>query len=72
MNLYNGGRKEKMPIVQIDMVEGRSAEQKRALAKKVTEAIVETAQCPAEAVTIVIRETTKQNIAKAGVLMSDK
>ncbi|VBB07924.1 4-oxalocrotonate tautomerase [Lucifera butyrica] len=61
-----------MPIVQIDMVEGRSAEQKRALAKKVTEAIVETAQCPAEAVTIVIRETTKQNIAKAGVLMSDK
>ena len=61
-----------MPIVQIDMLEGRTLEQKRALAKKVTEAIVETAQCPAEAVTIVIRESAKEHIAKAGVLMLDK
>ena len=43
-----------MPIVQIDMIEGRTSEQKREMVKKVTEAIVETANCPAEAVTIVI------------------
>jgi 4-oxalocrotonate tautomerase len=61
-----------MPIVQIDLVEGRSLEQKRALVKKVTEVIVETAKCPAEAVTIVLREAPSQHIAKAGVLMSDK
>lgn len=61
-----------MPIVQIDMIEGRTAEQKRELAKKVTQAIVETAKCPPEAVSIVIRETSKENIAKAGILMSDK
>jgi 4-oxalocrotonate tautomerase len=61
-----------MPIVQIDLVEGRSLEQKRELVKKVTEAIVETAKCPAEAVTIVLREAPAQHIAKAGVLMSDK
>ncbi len=61
-----------MPIVQIDMIEGRTSEQKREMVKKVTEAIVETANCPAEAVTIVIREATKQHIAKAGILMSDK
>ncbi|HWR39857.1 MAG TPA: 2-hydroxymuconate tautomerase [Patescibacteria group bacterium] len=61
-----------MPIVQIDMVEGRTLEQKRALVKKVTEAIVETAQCPPEAVTIVIRDAPKAHIGKAGVLMSDK
>ena len=61
-----------MPIVQIDLVEGRSVDQKRALVKKVTEAICETANCPADAVTIVLREAPKQHISKAGVLMSDK
>lgn len=61
-----------MPIVQIDMIEGRTVEQKRAMVKKITEVICETAVCPAEAVTIVIREATTQHIAKAGTLMSDK
>ncbi|GMA99624.1 2-hydroxymuconate tautomerase [Pelosinus sp. IPA-1] len=61
-----------MPIVQIDMIEGRTVEQKREMAKKVTQAITETANCPADAVTIVIRDAAKSNIAKAGVLMSDK
>lgn len=61
-----------MPIVQIDMVEGRSEEQKREMARRLTEVIVETAKCPADAVTIIIREEPKQNIAKAGILMSDR
>lgn len=64
-------RDRSMPVVQIDMAEGRTTEQKRELAKKVTAAIVETAKCQPEAVTIVIRESAKQHIAKAGVLMSD-
>lgn len=61
-----------MPIVQIDMIEGRTIEQKRELVKKVTEVICETANCPAEAVTIVIRDAAKHHISKAGILMSDK
>jgi len=61
-----------MPIVQIDLIEGRTIEQKRELAKRVTEVICETANCPADAVTIVLRDAAKQNIAKAGVLMLDK
>jgi len=61
-----------MPIVQIDMIEGRTVEQKREMVKKMTEVICQTANCPAEAVTIVIREATKQHIAKAGTLMADK
>lgn len=60
-----------MPIVQIDFLEGRSVEQKRELAKKVTQAICESVQCTPEAVTIVLRELPKTNIAKAGELMSD-
>lgn len=61
-----------MPIVQIDMIEGRTLEQKREMVGKMTEVICQTANCSAEAVTIVIREATKQHIAKAGILMSDK
>ena len=61
-----------MPIVQIDMIEGRTVEQKRQLVKKVTEAICETANCPAEAVTIIIRDAAKHHIAKAGILTLDK
>ncbi len=60
-----------MPIVQIDMLEGRTVDQKRALVKKVTEAIVETASCPPEAVTIIIRDMATTNLGKAGKLRSD-
>ena len=61
-----------MPIVQIDFLEGRSVEQKRELAKKVTQAICETAKCQPEAVTIILRELPATDIAKAGTLLSDK
>lgn len=61
-----------MPIVQIDFLEGRTVDQKREMAKKITDAICETANCPPEAVTIIIRECPKEHIAKAGKLMSDK
>ena len=61
-----------MPIVQIDLLEGRSIEQKRQLVKKVTEAIVETANCPPDAVRIVLREMAKEHFAIAGKLKADE
>ncbi|MDK2824448.1 MAG: 4-oxalocrotonate tautomerase [Clostridia bacterium] len=61
-----------MPIVQIDMLEGRSLEQKRALVEKVTDAITESVNCPKEAVTIIIREMATQNLGKAGKLKVDQ
>ena len=60
-----------MPIVQIDMLEGRSVEQKRELVKKVTAAICETASCPPEAVKIVIRDMSTNNYGDGGKLRSD-
>ena len=60
-----------MPIVQIDLLEGRSIEQKRALVKKVTDAISETANCPVNAVTIILREMPKENLSNGGKLRSD-
>ena len=60
-----------MPIVQIDLLEGRTLEQKRAMVAKVTEAIKETANCPADAVTIIIREMPPTHLGKGGKLRSD-
>lgn len=60
-----------MPIVQIELLEGRTHEQKRAMVEKVTQAIVETTGAKVESVTIIIRDMEKGNLAKGGVLASD-
>lgn len=61
-----------MPIVQVEILEGRTIEQKRLLAQKVTQAIVESIGAPAENVSIIIRDLPKENYAKAGTLAIDK
>lgn len=61
-----------MPIVQIDLFTGRSLEQKRLLAEKVTRAITESIGAPAESVSIIIREMSKENYAQAGKLAADQ
>lgn len=60
-----------MPIIQVEMLKGRTVEQKRAMAKKVTEALVETVGCKTEAVKIIIREMEFEDYAQGGVLHSD-
>ena len=61
-----------MPIIQVEMLKGRTLEQKRALVEKVTQAIVETANCPKEAVKIMIREMEYENYSQGGVLKCDE
>ena len=61
-----------MPTVQIEMLEGRTIEQKRELAKKVTLAVMESVNVPADAVKVIIREMKKENYAEGGVLRCDK
>jgi 4-oxalocrotonate tautomerase len=61
-----------MPIVHIELLEGRSIEQKRDMVKKVTDAIVETTSCPIDAVKIVICEMAKTHFSEGGVLRSDR
>jgi len=60
-----------MPIVSIKIVEGRSVEQKRGLAKDVTAAIVKNIGCPAEAVHIQIIDLKRENFADGGKLLCD-
>lgn len=61
-----------MPTVQIEMLEGRTYEQKKRMVKMVTEAIVESVGAKPENVSIIIREMAKENHAKGGVLSSEK
>ncbi|MGE5559625.1 MAG: 4-oxalocrotonate tautomerase [Chloroflexota bacterium] len=61
-----------MPIIQIEVLKGRSVEQKRELARRVTEVVTETMKCPADAVKIIIRDMEFENYASAGVLRVDQ
>ena len=61
-----------MPIVHIELLEGRTLDQKREMVKKVTDAIAETAKCPREAVKIVISEMPATHLGEGGILRSDK
>ncbi|HCF92090.1 MAG TPA: 4-oxalocrotonate tautomerase [Firmicutes bacterium] len=61
-----------MPIIQIELLEGRTIDQKRALVERVTQAVCETVNAPAEAVSIIIREMKREDYAKAGKLAADK
>jgi len=61
-----------MPLVQITMLEGRSAEQKRKLAQRITDAFVEEAGARREAIVVAFHEVSKESYASGGVLMADK
>ena len=60
-----------MPILQVEILKGRTLEQKREMVRKVTDAVTKTLNCPKEAVRIIIREMEFENFAKAGVLKAD-
>jgi 4-oxalocrotonate tautomerase len=60
-----------MPLVTIKIVEGRTLEQKRGMAKDVTQAIVNNIGCPASAVHIDVVELKPQDLAVGGELWCD-
>jgi 4-oxalocrotonate tautomerase len=61
-----------MPLVQITMLSGRTVEQKRKLAQRMTDVMVEEAGAKREAVVVTIQEVSKESYASGGVLMADK
>ena len=60
-----------MPEIVFYALGGRSVEQKRALIKDFTDAVVKNYKVDASAVTITIVESSKEDKAKGGVLFSD-
>jgi 4-oxalocrotonate tautomerase len=61
-----------MPLVQITMLTGRTTDQKRKLAQRITDAMVEEAGAKREAVVVAFNEVARESYATAGVLMADK
>ena len=61
-----------MPLVQVTMLDGRTADQKRKLAKRITDALVEEAGARREAVIVVFQEVSKESYASGGELIIDK
>ncbi|WP_424811542.1 4-oxalocrotonate tautomerase [Roseococcus sp. YIM B11640] len=61
-----------MPIIHVEMYAGRTADQKRALVKALTDAFVTTAGGSPQSVQVVLRDVEKSDWATGGMLGSDK
>jgi 4-oxalocrotonate tautomerase len=65
-------RRNDMPEVYVYAVEGRTMDQKRALIKDITDAVVRNFKVDPEAVMVQIMESPKTHKAKGGVLFSER
>ena len=61
-----------MPVVTIQLLSGRSKEQKAKLAQAVTDAIVDIAKAKPEGVQVIFSYVEREDWASAGALLSDK
>lgn len=61
-----------MPIVRIDLWPGRSRERKDALIRNVTRAVVESLDCPLDAVDVLLYEVDKADWARGGLSHADR
>jgi 4-oxalocrotonate tautomerase len=59
-------------MLHVELFEGRTVEQKRALAQALTDAVVKTLGLPADAVDIVFRDVARRDWATGGTLWSDR
>ena len=61
-----------MPMIQITMLSGRTAEQKRQIAQRITDVMVEETGTARDGVAVAFCEVSKESYARGGVLISDK
>lgn len=61
-----------MPVVRIEMYEGRSIEQKRELVRGVTDVVARVTGNPADAVHVIIEEVKRENWSIGGLLHPDR
>jgi 4-oxalocrotonate tautomerase len=60
-----------MPFITVEILKGRTLDQRREFARRVAEAAVETLDSKPEAVRIVFRELDPTELARGGTLVSD-
>ena len=61
-----------MPIIQINILEGRTLNQKKKLVEKLTHAVVESLGAPRETVRVMINEMSADHYAISGELISER
>lgn len=61
-----------MPMIRIELFEGRSVDQKRALARALTDAVVQTLGGTPESVHIVFQDVARHDWATGGALWSER
>ena len=61
-----------MPRIIVQAISGRTLEQKRDLARRLTDAVVEAWGVEPEIVTVRIEEVAPENFARAGLLAADR
>jgi 4-oxalocrotonate tautomerase len=67
-----GKKEDPMPIIHVNMYEGKTIDQKRKLVVAMTEAVVKSLDTKPETVRIIIHDIPKHNLAVAGVLASER
>ena len=61
-----------MPVLTVQLWEGRTPEQKRALVRAITDAMVEHANANPEALHVILQEIPPGDWGRAGVLGTDR
>lgn len=61
-----------MPIIKVELLEGRTLEQKREMVKGITEVVAKTTNCAEENVKIVIRDMKLDEFSEGGILRCDR
>ncbi len=61
-----------MPLIRVEMLEGRTPEQKTALVRALTQAVVDTLGSKPEGVNVMLFDVPRNNWATGGVQWSEK
>ncbi len=61
-----------MPVVHVSLIEGRTKEQKKAMAEEITESIHKHAGSPKQVITVVFHDIDSDSWAAGGTLFSDR
>ena len=61
-----------MPLIQVDMFEGRTPEIKREFVEAMTRETCRVLKCAPDAVQIIVRDVKKSDWASGGVLWSER
>ena len=61
-----------MPLIHVELVEGRTKEQKKQLGEAITKAAVDIVNVPADAVKVIFVDMKKDDYMEGGILRSER